>query len=139
MKASWRLSTAIRMGLTWAAVWFGAGILLARVPGFFSDLPFALLLAPPGFVTGIIFSAIVVGVERRRGAEPLSPLRLTAWGAASGLLLSGAFAISAALRGEAVWGELLVFGPLLTVASAVSAVASLAVAKRAERRPGSVG
>ncbi|MEY4547600.1 MAG: hypothetical protein RL685_3795 [Pseudomonadota bacterium] len=139
MKASWRLSTVIGMGLTWAALWFAAGILLARVPGFFSDLPFALLLAPPGFVTGIIFSAIVVGVERRRRGEPLSPLRLAAWGAAIGLLLSGAFAVSAALRGEALWGELLVFGPLLTVASAGAAAASLAVGRRAERAPGSVG
>ena len=44
-----RIRGAIGIGLTWAAVWFGAGILLARVPGFYSDLPFA----PLGFVTGV--------------------------------------------------------------------------------------
>ena len=53
-----RIRAAIGMGLTWGAAWFGAGILLARVPGFYSDLPFALLFAPLGFVTGIIFSGI---------------------------------------------------------------------------------
>lgn len=40
-----RIRGAIGIGLTWAAAWFGAGILLARVPGFFSDVPFALLFA----------------------------------------------------------------------------------------------
>ena len=55
-----RIRAAIGIGLTWAAAWFGAGILLARVPGFYSDLPFALLFAPLGFVTGVIFSGILV-------------------------------------------------------------------------------
>lgn len=51
------------MGLTWGAAWFGAGILLARVPSFYSDLPFALLFAPLGVVSGIIFSGILVVIE----------------------------------------------------------------------------
>ena len=55
---------AIGMGLAWGAASFGAGVLLARVPGFDSDLPFALLFAPLGFVTGIIFSGILVVSER---------------------------------------------------------------------------
>ncbi len=58
-----RIRAAIGMGLTWGAAWFGAGALLARVPGFYSDLPFALLFAPLGFVTGIIFSGILVVIE----------------------------------------------------------------------------
>ncbi len=61
-----RIRAAIGMGLTWGAAWFGAGILLARVPGFYSDLPFAVLFAPLGFVTGIMFSGILVVIERRR-------------------------------------------------------------------------
>ena len=40
-----RIQAAIGMGLTWGAAWFVAGILLARVPGVFSDLPFALIFA----------------------------------------------------------------------------------------------
>ena len=135
MKMWWRrIRAAIGMGLTWGAAWFGAGILLARVPGFYSDLPFALLFAPLGFLTGIIFSGILVGIEGRRGFERTSLWRFAGWGAASGLLLSGIFVVAAALRGASPWGEFLVFGPSLTVASAVCAAGSLAVARRAERR-----
>jgi hypothetical protein len=129
-----RIRAAIGMGLTWGAAWFGAGILLARVPGFHSDLPFALLFAPLGFVTGIAFSGILVAIEGRRGFDRMSLSRFAVWGAASGLLLSGIFVVAAALRGESLLRELLVFGPPLTVASALCAAGSLAVARRAEGR-----
>jgi len=129
-----RIRAAIGMGLIWGAAWFGAGILLARVPGFDSDLPFALLFAPLGFLTGIIFSGILVAIEGRRGFDRMSLSRFAAWGAASGLLLSGIFVVGAAVRGEGLWEEFLVFGPGLAMASAVCAAGSLALAKRAERR-----
>ena len=135
MKKSWRrIRAAIGMGLTWGAAWFGAGSLLARVPGFYSDLPFALLFAPLGFVTGVIFSGILVGIEGRRGFDRMSLSRFAGWGAVSGLLLTGIFVVAAALRGASLWGEFLVFGPPLTIASAVCAAGSLAVARRADRR-----
>ena len=136
-----RIRAAIGMGLTWGAAWFGAGALLARVPGFYSDLPFALLFAPLGFVTGIIFSGFLVGIERRRGFARTSLSRFAAWGATSGLLLSGIFVGGAALRGGALLSEFLVFGPALAMAGAVCAAGSLALARRAERRelPGPSG
>ena len=129
-----RIRAAIAMGLTWAAAWFGAGTLLARVPGFDSDLPFALLFAPLGFLTGIMFSGILVGIEGRRGFDRMSLSRFAGWGAASGLLLSGIFVVGAALRGASMLGEFLVFGPALAMAGAVCAAGSLALARRAERR-----
>jgi len=122
------------MGLTWAAAWFVAGTLLARVPGFDSDLPFALLFAPLGFFAGIIFSGVLMGIEGRRGFESTSLSRFAGLGAASGLLLSGIFVAGAALRGDALWREFLLFGPPLAMASAVCAAGSLALARRAERR-----
>jgi hypothetical protein len=129
-----RIRAAIGMGLTWGAAWFGAGILLARVPGFYSDLPFALLFAPLGFVTGIMFSGLLVALERRRTVDRVSLSRVAGWGALSGLLLSGIFVVAAALRGQSSWGEFLVFGPPLAMASAACAAGSLAMARRAERR-----
>jgi hypothetical protein len=129
-----RIRAAIGMGLTWGAAWCGAGIVLARVPGFYSDLPFPLLFAPLGFVTGIIFSALLVVVERRRRSTRVSLSGFAGWGALSGLLLSGIFALAAALRGQSSWGEFLVFGPPLTIASAACAAGSLVMARRAETR-----
>ena len=120
-----RIRGAIGMGLAWGAAGFGAGILLARVSSFDVDLPFALLFAPLGFFAGIIFSGILVVIEGGRGFDRMSILRFAGWGAVSGLLLSGIFVVGAALRGEALWGEFLVFGPVLATASAVCAAGSL--------------
>lgn len=129
-----RIRAAIGMGLTWAAAGLGAGILLARVPGFHSDLPLAFLFAPLGFFAGIIFSGVLVVVEGRRGFDRMSLSRFAGLGAVSGLLLSGIFVVGAALRGGALLGEFLLFGPALTVAGAACAAASLALARRAEQR-----
>ena len=129
-----RIRGAIWMGLIWAAAWSGAGAVLARIPGFDSDLPFPLLFAPLGFVSGIIFSGILVALEGRRRFDRMSLLRFAGWGALSGLLLSGVPVVGAALRGASMWGEFLVFGPALILSSAVCAAGSLAVARRAEMR-----
>ena len=129
-----RIRAAIGMGLAWGAAWFGAGILLARVPGFDSDVPFAILFAPLGLITGIIFSGILVVSERGRRFDRMSLPRFAGWGAVGGVLLSGIFVVAAALRGASMWGEFLVFGPALAMASAVCAAGSLAVARRSEKR-----
>jgi len=134
MKQWWRrIRAAIGMGLAWGAAFSFAGAVLARVPGFDSDLPFPLLFAPLGFATGVIFSGILVGMERRRGFDRTSLPRFAVWGAASGLLLSGIFVAGAALRGAPLWGEFLVFGPPLAIAGAACAAGSLALARRADR------
>jgi len=129
-----RIRAAIGLGLAWGFVWSGAGAVLARVPGFYSDLPFPLLFAPLGFITGIIFSGILVAVAGRRGIGRVSLPRFAVWGGVSGLLLSGIFVVGAALRGASAWGEFLTFGPALAIASAVCAAGSLAVARRAQGR-----
>lgn len=129
-----RIRAAIVIGLTWGGVWLGAGTVLARVPGVDSDLPFALLFAPLGFVSGSIFAGLLVAIERRRGVGRASLPRFTGWGAASGLLLAGILVAGAAIRGANPWAEFLLFGPPLAVASALCAAGSLVVARRAERR-----
>jgi hypothetical protein len=129
-----RIRGAIRMGLVWAVAGSAAGAVLARVPGFNSDLPFPLLFAPLGFITGIIFSVLLVVVEGRRGFDRMSLSRFATWGAVSGLLLAGIFVAGAGLRGASMWGDFLLFGPALSIAGAVCAAGSLALARRAERR-----
>lgn len=128
-----RIRAVIRMGLTWGTAWGAGGLVLARVPGFYSDLPFALFFAPLGFAAGIIFSGILVAIEGRRGFGHPSLALSVAWGAASGLLLSGIFVVGAAIRGADWWREFLVFGPPLATASAVCAVGSWLFARRAKR------
>jgi hypothetical protein len=129
------------MGLMWGLAWSLAGGILARVPGFDSDLPFPLLFAPLGFAAGIVFSGILAASERGRGFDRLSLARFATWGVAGGLLLSGIPVVGAILRGGAVWSEFLLFGPALAIASGACAAGSLALARRAERQafPGSAG
>lgn len=134
MKSWWRrIRAALGMGLTWGVAWSLAGGVLARVPGFSSDLPFPLLFAPLGFITGVMFSGVLVAIEARR-KDRVSLPRFAAWGAMSGLALSGIFVAGALLRGANAWSEFLVFGPALITASAVCATGTLALARWAERR-----
>jgi drug/metabolite transporter (DMT)-like permease len=128
-RATRRIRVALGMGLLWGAAWSLAGIAVARMPGFNSDLPFPMLFAPFGFATGVVISAILAAIERRRSLDRLSHWRVAACGALSGVVLSTIFA---GLRGD--WRELLVFAPALGVASAGAATASLAVATRSEPR-----
>ena len=140
MKTWWRrVRAAIGMGLIWAVTWSLAGGLLSRFPGFGSDLPLPLLFAPLGFISGILFSGILVGISGRRGFERASPARFAGLGAAGGLLLTGIFVVGAALRGANVWSEFLTFGPPLAVAGAISAAGSLGLARWVDRRDVSGG
>jgi len=129
-----RIRGAIGMGLIWGVAWSCAGGLLARLPGVDSDLPLPLLFAPLGFVTGIIFSGIIATIESGRGNDRISLPRFAGWGAVGGVLLAGIFAVAAALGGRSMWGEILLFGPALATAGAVSAAGSLTLARRAETR-----
>ncbi len=73
----WRRRIRAAFGMASSGEWHGL------VPGsywrgcgFYSDLPFALLFAPLGFVAGIIVSGILVGIVSRRGFERTSLTRV---------------------------------------------------------------
>lgn len=127
MNVGRRIGEGIGTVLAWGAAWFVAGIVVARVPGFDSDLPFALLFAPFGLVTGIIFYGILLAAGDRRRSDRMALARFAAWGAVSGLLPA---VVVTALRGGRF--EVLVFGPVLALAGAVCAGGSLAVLGRPE-------
>jgi hypothetical protein len=130
-----RIRAAIGMGLTWAAAWFGAGMILLLVVGFgAADVPFPLFFGLLGFLAGVTFSGILAIVEGRRRFDQMSLPRFAGWGAVGGLLLYGIFVSAVALGGESLWEAIPALGPVFALAGAASAAGSLALARMAEAR-----
>jgi hypothetical protein len=128
-----RIRGAIGMGLTWAAAWFGGGLILLLVPlvvggSSGADVPFPLLFALLGFLAGVTFSGVLGLVEGRRRFDQMSLPRFAGWGAVGGLLLAGILAV--AIGGDAF----LVLPPIFALSGAGCAAGSLALARRAETR-----
>src|SRR3990170_308777 len=96
-----RIRAAIGMGLTWAAAWFSAGMMLLLVVGVdAADVPFPLGFGLLGFLAGVTFSGVLGIVERRRRFDQMSLPRFAGWGAVGGLLLSVMFVLAVALGGD---------------------------------------
>jgi hypothetical protein len=115
------------VGLTWAAAWFGAGMVLLLIVGpDAADVPFPLFFGLLGFLAGATFSGILTAVAGRRRFEEMSIPRFAGWGALGGLLLAVGLRL---VMGPG--GELLVLGPLFAGAGAVCATGTLALARRA--------
>ena len=132
-----RIRGAVGMGLTWAAAWFGAGMVMVLgllvVAGTRADVPFPLVFGTFGFVAGVTFSGVLGLVEGRRRFDQMSLRRFAAWGASGGLLLSMIFVLAVALGGDPAFAwNLVVLGPIFAVAGAGSAAGSLA--RRAQDR-----
>jgi len=131
MKKWWRrLRGAIGMGLTWAAAWFGAGMVLLLVVGVgAADVPFPLFFGLLGFLAGATFSGVLGILAGRRRFDEMSLPRFAGWGALGGLLLSGIVALAAGPG-----SEILVLAPVFALAGAISAAGTLALARRGEER-----
>jgi len=146
-----RIRGAVGMGLTWAAVWALAGVLIGvasiLLPGLPWDSFFEVFDAPlpalaiPGFFGGALFSTVLGIAGHRRRFDELSLPRFTAWGAVGGLMLSlvpaalvavGLASVEAGALG--LWRLTAVISAPLTLLSAVSASGSLMLARMAEDR-----
>ena len=132
-----RIRGAVLMGLTWAAVWAPVGVLIGLIvdPDGSMDEMWVAIGAYPGFLGGLVFSAVLGIVARRRRLHELSPARVGAWGALAGLLV-GVLPFTIGESTSALPLPLLagvVIGSI-TLLSALSAAGSLALARRAERR-----
>ena len=125
-----RVAGAVGTGITWAVVWGLAGGVPRWLFGFNTDAPFGLIFGVLGFGAGVIFSVLLTLFERRRNFDQMTVPRFAGWGAVSGVLLSAVFTRAASLSG----GDALMIAPTFAVASAVSAAASLALARRAKMR-----
>jgi len=122
-----RARGAIGMGCIWAAAWAAVGFVPRWVLGINSDLPFPFLFGALGFIAGITVSGLLVLTEGRRRFDQMSLPRFATWGATGGLLLSALFVKGTSLSGS----QVLDISATLTLASAVCAAGSLAVARRA--------
>jgi len=125
-----RVRAALKMGATWAGIWFAAGLAILLFVGFgAADVPFPLGFAFLGFLAGVTFSALLILVEGRRRFDQFSLRRFGGWGAAGGALLGVVFG---ALTG--LGADILVLAPILALAGGASASGTLVLAQRAERQ-----
>lgn len=125
-----RVRGALKMGLTWAGIWFAAGLLILLLVGFgAADVPFPLGFALLGFLAGVTFSGLLILVENRRRFDEMSLPRFGGWGAAGGALLGVVFGLIAGLG-----ADILVLAPILALAGGASASGTLVLAQRAERQ-----
>ncbi|MDH3224161.1 MAG: hypothetical protein OEO23_10640 [Gemmatimonadota bacterium] len=133
-----RIRGAVGMGLTWAAAWFGAGMimmlgLLLLTGSTGADVPYPLGFGALGFVGGVAFSGVLGLIEGRRRFDQMSLPRFAGWGAAGGLLLSTVFVLTVTFfEDPTFWQNLVVLGPVFAAAGAGSAAGWLALARKAE-------
>ena len=75
------------------------------------DPPFPLLFGGAGFFAGVLFSGLLVLVERGRPFDQMSLLRFAAWGTAVGFLLSATFVVAVSLADPEFLWNLVVLAP----------------------------
>ncbi|MBW7932164.1 MAG: hypothetical protein H3C62_00855 [Gemmatimonadaceae bacterium] len=144
-----RVRGTIGMGLTWAVGWALAGILIGVSSLLLPFLPWDRFfnifdaplpaLAVPGFVGGLIFSAVLGIAGRRRRFDQLSLPKFALWGAVGGLLLAlvpgGMVLVGLATIGKEGAGVVAltaVTAPFLMALSSASATVSLLLARKAQ-------
>lgn len=145
-----RIRGAVGMGLTWAAGWALAGVLIGVTSILLPFLPWDWFLkvfdaplpalAIPGFFGGVFFSTVLGLAGRDRRFRDLSLPRFAAWGAVGGLLLTlfpfalVAMGLASLNAGASPWKIIAAIVGPFTLLSAVSASITLMVARKAEGR-----
>lgn len=129
-----RIRGAIGLGLTWAAAWFGAGMLLLLVVGpDAADVPFPVGFGMLGFLAGVAFSGVLGLIEGRRRFDQMSMRRFATWGALAGLVFAALFVgIVAVLEGGGL--PIFTLGIVFALAGATTAAGTLALARMSEDR-----
>ncbi len=135
-----RIRGGVGLGLTWAAAWFGVGMIFLSSLLVFGTPPVgtglaevianSVLLAVAGFIGGVGFSVVLGIAEGRRRFDQMSLPRFAGWGAVGGLLMSVLFLSKG---GPLTLTGVLVTG-VVTLMGAGSAAGSLALARRGDDR-----
>jgi hypothetical protein len=132
-----RIGGAALMGLAWGAAWAPVAVLIGMIvdPDGSMDEMWVAIGAYPGFLCGVVFSAVVGIAEGGRRFDEVSRPRLAAWGAVSGLLVGVLPFVLGEPAGErSVWLLGIVFLFSTTLLSAVSAVGTAFLFRRAARK-----
>ena len=131
-----RIRGAILMGLTWAIIWMPAGLLIGAIvdPDGAMDEPWIAVGTYPGFLAGVMFSVVLGIAASRRRLDELSVVKVGAWGAVAGLVIGSLPFLIGEYSPEVP--RMLPFVVLgsITGLSALSAAASLVLARKSERR-----
>jgi hypothetical protein len=145
-----RLRGSLALGLGWSAAWALAGLAIGVASLLTPSLPWVRLfsvfdaplpaLAIPGFVGGVIFAGVLRVAGRRRRFDDLSLPSFAAWGAVGGLLLSLVPDVMVVLglatlapSASPLWTLTAIIAPPFTLLGALSASATLLIARRGER------
>lgn len=132
-----RIRGAVGMGLTWALVWGPAAVLIGMAvdPDGSTDEMWVAIGAYPGFLGGVVFSAVLAVAARRRSLDDLPLPHVALWGAAAGLIVGTLpFLIGESTSEMPVWLLAAIVISSITILSAASAAGSLALARMADRR-----
>ena len=132
-----RARGAVGLGVVWAVVWavVAVAVGLAIDPDGSMDEMWPAIGAYPGFLGGVLFSAVLAVAARRRRLHELSLPRVAAWGAAAGLVV-GTIPFLVGEPSTEVPLPLLALAVVgsITVLGAASAAGSLAIARKGAPR-----
>lgn len=136
-----RVRGALLMGLIWAVIWMPVGLLIGAVadPDGSMDEPWILVGTYPGFLAGVLFSALLGVAARRRKLRELSVAKVARWGAFAGLAIGSVPFMMGSPSERVSWWLPFAVVTSITFLSSFSAAGSLVLAKRADQRQLSEG
>jgi hypothetical protein len=134
-----RIRRAVLMAVTWALVWAPLGVLIGMIvdPDGSMDEPWVAVGAYPGFLCGLVFSAVLGITDSRHRFDELSLSRVGAWGALSGLLvivLPFTGFLGTPNTEHLFWRWRVIIIVSVTLLSSISAVGSVLLARMAKKR-----
>jgi hypothetical protein len=132
-----RIRGAVVMGLAWAVAWAPIAVLVGLIvdPDGSMDEMWPAIGAYPGFLSGVVFSALIGIAYGRRGAGELTLARAGVWGAAAGVLVGVLpFTIGESSSKLPLWQLAAIVIGSITLLSAASAVGSAVVTRYLGRR-----
>lgn len=134
-----RIGRAFLLALIWGIAWAPLGVLTGLIldPDGTMDEPWIAIGAYPGFLSALVFSIVLGLMERSRGLAGVPLARAAAWGTLSGLLVMTIplMSLSGTPNTEHVlWRGRFVIVAAVALLSAVSAVTSAVLARKAKQR-----